>query len=306
MRTYATSPRKERGIAVISAILIAALVASLAFALSARERLWLNQIENRNDLSAAQSAAFSAIDLARLSLRDDMRNNLVDHLLESWTVPIPPIDVEGGKVNGRLSEMQGRFNLFMLQSGGQPSPDGIETLRRLLATRNLPSEWADKLAHAMATRAAMMQTVKTSTPGLLLGKVLPVANLSELAELAGIDAAQISPLDPLLTILPESTSINVNFAPPEVLVAVTPGLTLGEADRIVGQRAAAHFKSRQAYLSALPERLRSASATFDYGVESIYFMSEVEAWFGRAHLRVQALVYRQRNKMPELIWVRRL
>ena len=46
MRRQRIIPKKERGIALISAILIAALVASLAFALSARERLWLNQVEN--------------------------------------------------------------------------------------------------------------------------------------------------------------------------------------------------------------------------------------------------------------------
>ena len=49
--------RRQRGIAVITAILIAALVASLAFALSTRERLWLRQVENRNDFSAAQAMA---------------------------------------------------------------------------------------------------------------------------------------------------------------------------------------------------------------------------------------------------------
>ena len=105
-------PRKQRGIAVVTAILIAAMVASLAFALTARERQWLNQMENRNDLSAAQSAAFAAVDLARLTLRDDMRNSQVDHLLETWTVPVPPINVDEGQVAGRLVELQGRFNLF--------------------------------------------------------------------------------------------------------------------------------------------------------------------------------------------------
>ncbi|MFZ4538643.1 type II secretion system minor pseudopilin GspK [Propionivibrio sp.] len=300
------SPRKERGIAVITAILIAAMVASLAFALSARERLWLNQMENRKELSAAQAVAFGAIDLARLTLRDDMRNNQQDHLLETWTVPIPPIGVEEGKVSGRLIEMQGRFNLFTLQNRGAVNQAGVGALQRLLATRNLPTEWAGKIAHAMASQAAIGQPEQADAQNQHLRKLLPVANLSELAELTGIEAGKLAALESLVTILPETTAINVNFAPPEILMAITPGLSIGDAELIVNRRASAHFKSSQDYLNALPERLRSISGSSAYGVESQYFLSDVESWFGRAHLRYHALIYRQRNKMPEVLWVKRI
>ena len=299
MRRQRIIPKKECGIALISAILIAALVASLAFALSARERLWLNQVENRRDLSAAQAVAFASIDLARFALRDDMRNSQLDHLLETWTVPIPPIAVEEGKASGRLIEMQGRFNLFALQRAGKPDLAGVDMLQNLLAARNLPSDWALKMARAMATQATLL-------PAPNERKLLPVANLSELAQLAEIDPARLVALDPLLTILPENTAVNVNFAAPEILAATTPGLTLGEAEQVVSRRAAAHFRSVQDYVNALPERLRGIASTTRYCVESQYFIAEVDSWFGRAHLRYHALIYRQRNRMPELLWVRRI
>ncbi len=306
MRHGQSSVAGQKGVAVISAILIAALVASLAFAVSSRERLWLNQIENRQDLSAAQTVALSAIDLARLTLRDDMRNNQVDHLLETWTVPIPPISVDEGKVGGRLSELQGRFNLFSLQESGKVNAKAIAALKSLLAARSLPVDWADKLAAAMARQAVKMRPKETPMAAGSAGKWLPAANLSELAELAGIDAAKLASLDALVTILPEATPVNVNFAPPEVLVAFTPGLSLGEADQIVSRRASEHFKNVQSYVNALPERLRKELDSSAYGVESQYFLSDIESWFGRAHVRVNALIYRQRNKMPELVWVRRI
>lgn len=306
MRHDRISVAGQRGVAVISAILIASLVASLAFALSSRERLWLNQIENRRDLSAAQTVALSAIDLARLTLRDDMRNNQVDHLLETWTVPIPPISVEEGKVGGRLSELQGRFNLFGLQEDGKVNAKAIAAFKSLLAARSLPVDWAEKLAAAMARQAATTRPLRASAAGSVAGRLLPAANLSELAELAGIDAAKLAALDALVTILPESTSVNVNFAPPEVLVAFTPGLSLGEADQIVSRRATEHFKNVQSYVNALPERLRKNLDSSAYAVESQYFLSDIESWFGRAHVRVNALIYRQRSKMPELVWVRRI
>lgn len=299
-------PRKQKGIAVITAILIAAMVASLAFALSARERLWLNQMENRNDLSAAQSVAFAAIDLARLTLRDDMRATQFDHLLETWTVPVPPINVDEGRASGRLAELQGRFNLFNVQSAGKVSQTGLSVLQRLLATRNLPTQWAERIALAVARQAALAELQVKDTPGKVRNKLLPLANLSELAELTGIDAGQLAALDPLVTVLPEATAVNVNFAPPEVLIAVTPGLAPGEADRLVSRRAAAPFKSAQEYVGALPESLRATAVASAYTVESQYFLSEAEAWFGRAQVRLQALIFRQRSRMPEVVWVRRV
>ncbi len=304
MRTPPPSLGKERGIAVISAILIVALVASLAFSLSARERLWLNQMENRKDLSAAQAVAFAAIDLARLALRDDMRNSQSDHWLETWTVPIPPINVEDGKVSGHLVEMQGRFNLFNLQKGGKINPTGVAAFQALLVVRNLPIDWADKIATALASQAAMLEGQQNGVQNF--DRMLPVANLSELANLTGIDAGKLAALDSLVTILPGSTAVNVNFAPPEILVAITPGLALGEAEQIVSRRASAHFKTSQDYVSALPERLRSLSGRSSFIVESNYFLSEVESWFGRAHWRFHALIYRQQNRMPEVLWVKRI
>jgi general secretion pathway protein K len=296
--------------ALIMAILIAALVASLAFALSARERLWLTQIGNRNDLAAAQSTVLSAIDLARLSLRDDMRNNHADHLSELWTVPVPPTDVGEARVGGRIVELQGRLNLYTLQSDGKINEAGMLALQRLLSTRNLPAAWAGKMAEATATQAALwLKTRKTDAAAArLTGKLLLVSRLAELAGLAGLSGADIEKLttiESLTAFLPESTPVNVNFAPPEILMAVTPGLSLKEAESLVNHRARAHFTSAQQFVSALPEKLRASTPAALYTVESQYFLAEAEAWHGRAHVRLQALLYRQRSKMPEIVWVRR-
>ena len=297
--------------ALITAILIAALVASLAFALSARERLWLTQLGNREDFAAAQSSALSAIDLARLTLRDDMRNNQIDHLLEAWTVPVPPINVEEGRVGGRLVELQGRLNLYTLQSDGKVNAAGLLALQRLLSTQNLPSDWAGKLAAAMAAQVKLWQDAQKADAAAarITGKLIPAADLADLAGLAGLsgaDAERLAAIEPLTVLLPESTSVNVNFAPPEVLMAVTPGLSLKDAETLVGRRARGHFTSGQDFVNALPEDLRASARPALYTVESQYFLSEAESWFGRAHVRLQALLYRQRARMPEIVWVRRL
>ena len=305
MRSFCSAPQRQRGIAVVTAILVAALVASLAFALTARERQWLNQMGNRNDLSAAQANAFAAVDLARLTLRDDMRSSQADHLLEAWTVPVPPIDIDEGKVGGRLSELQGRFNLFTLQSVGKVDERALAALQRLLAARGLPTAWAEKIAAAMTAQALQIELQASRTASKTRHKLLPIANLAELAALTGIDAAKLAALETLVVILPEASAVNVNFASPEVLMAVTPGLNTTEAEQLVSRRASAYFKSVAEFTAALPERLRTTAVSSAYTVESQYFLFEAQSWFGRAQVRLLALLYRQRNKMPEIVWVRR-
>ena len=132
-----------------------------------------------------------------------------------------------------------------------------------------------------------------------------LAELADLAGLTGAEAGRLAMIEPLTAFLPESTPVNVNFAPPEILMAVTPGLSLKEAESLVNRRARAHFTSAQEFIKALPEKLRpSAPATF-YTVESQYFLSEAEAWYGRVYVRLRALLYRQRGRIPEIVWVRR-
>ena len=293
--------RQERGIAVITAMLIAALVASLAFALSTRERLWLRQVENRHDFNAAQIMAIAAMDLASLTLRDDMRDNNVDHLLESWTTPIPPVNVEQGRVGGRLSELQGRFNLFNLQENGQPEKTAIAALEKLLAQNSLPVEWAKKLAELMASQTSLLSRQKT---GAALAP-LPFHNLADFEEMAGIESGKLQTLDAWITLLPETTPVNVNFAGPEVLAAVTPGLSLAQAEQIVGERLGGHFKTVQDFLKALPEQVRGNARTNSYTVESRYFLIETAALFGQIQAHYRGLIRRDKGQMPVLLRVER-
>lgn len=306
MKHYRASRKNEQGMALVTAILIVAFVASLSFALSARERLWLTQTENRNDVMTAQNIIWAAVDLARLSLRDDMRNTVVDHLMETWTLPVPSINVEQGRVRGRLVEMQGRFNLLTVQSEGKINQRGVDTLQRLLSACDLPSVWADRLAAVLAAQVALWQTAqRQDKANMAIVRTLPVANLSELAVLAGIGPEKLEALDPLVTILPEVTAINVNFAPPEVLVAAVPGLSLSEAESLVGRRASRYFRSGQDFVNALPQKLQLHTPPSLFTVESQYFLAEVYAIFGKAQLHQFALIFRQRNQMPEIVWWKR-
>ncbi|MGL6041599.1 MAG: hypothetical protein ACRC01_10425, partial [Deefgea sp.] len=121
-----TSKLKQRGVAIIAALMVAALVASVAGLLMLRQQRALQQLEIRKDTAEARAATWSVLQLVRLTLRDDARAGQPDHLLKPWAVPIPEIKIENGAMSGRLTELNGRFNLAnLLDKDGQLNPAGV-------------------------------------------------------------------------------------------------------------------------------------------------------------------------------------
>lgn len=291
--------KNQQGVALITALLIAAMVAAMAMTLASRTNLWLNQTQNRQDYSSGQVIARGAIELARLTLRDDARNNQTDHLQESWTMPIPAVNAEEGKVGGRVIEMQGFFNLAnLVTSAGEMDKTALEGFRRLLANIGLDPSLADKLENDLKPKAAMLARAKAA-------KLFPYVDLAELGEISGFDTATILRLQQYVVILPETTAVNVNFAGPEVLAAVTPELSVGDAGSIVSRRSGSHFKSVDEFVEAVPESLRGKLTRSAYTVQSTYFLVEADAWFGRVHLRYHALLARSSAANPSIVWMRR-
>ncbi len=298
MNRYGQIQARQRGVAIITAVLVSALVAALSMTLASRTRLWLNQVQNRQDAASAQSIAFSAIDLARLTLRDDARNNHVDHLQEPWAIPIPAINAEEGRVAGRIVELQGHFNLANLVKDGKLDTLALAGLRRLFANLGLAPAGVDALEETLAKELAARRKAKVAVR-------FPYVDLADLARIPGFDPATLARLENFVVVLPEVSRVNVNFVGPEVLAAMLTDVSTGEAGSVIGRRAGSHFASLTDFSNAFPPALRGKLDQSVFTVESRYFLVETDAWFGRVHLRYQALLARSGSSLPELVWVRR-
>ncbi len=298
MRTDTYVHHRQLGVALITALLISAMVAALAITLVSRTNLWLNRAQNRQDAASAQLLVAGAIDLARLTLRDDARKNQVDHLQEAWTIPIPAINAEAGKVGGRIVELQGLFNLANLQTDSQVNAQWVKGFERLLANVGLNPG----LAEALAT--ALKQEIEArKKAGVTLA--FPYGDLADLATIPGFDGVTLQKLKEVAVVLPQTTRLNINFAGPEVLSAVFTALTNSEAAQVVNQRSGTHFASINAFLQALPEAMRNKVSSSDCTVQSSFFMAEVDVAYGRVQMRYHALLQRSGSKTPDVIWVRR-
>ena len=64
----------------------------------------------------------------------------------------------------------------------------------------------------------------------------PPRGVQELGAALGLDPAVRDELQRTMTLLPANTLVNVNTAPPEVIAALAPGLSIGQARAIAGER----------------------------------------------------------------------
>jgi general secretion pathway protein K len=114
----------------------------------------------------------------------------------------------------------------------------------------------------------------------------------------GIRAETVAALMPYVTILPESTPVNLNTASAEVIYASVGGLDLSSAQKFVQARGQSHFDNLTDAAKALGVK---SLDTAQFSVSSKYF----EAW-GRLRLedRTQeetALIFRDGGN-TRLVW----
>lgn len=306
-----TSLRRQSGIAIITAVAVAALVAALAGAMAFRHSLWLRQVENQQDLTQARGVARAAVDLSRLTLRADVRQNVYDHPRESWAIPIPSLPVEQGSAGGAISDVQGRYNLNNLIREGVVSEADLRAFKQLLESAGLATDlanavldWMDADAETRYPGGAEDREYLAETPPRRAAN-RQFFDLDELRQVRGFTPAIVEQLRPYVMAMPRITKVNVNFATPEVLSALLPGLDVSTASTILREHASNPFQTIDAFKEALPTAARSETVPGVVDVRSDYFFADVDARFGRVTVAYRTLLERNGDEVPRVVWMRR-
>jgi len=306
------SLRRQQGIAIIMAVAIAALVAAIATFMAFRQNLWIRQVENQHDLAQARTVALAAVDLSRLTLQDDARQNQTSNATQAWNIPIPNLPVEQGNAGGQILDVQGRFNINnLVNNGGLISEPDLESFKRLLTAMGMSAElapavvdWIDAGSESRLPGGAKDQYYLALDPPRRAAN-RPMFDVAELAMVKGFDADSAKRLAPYLIALPQHTTVNVNFAPPEVLVAMIPGLDSAAAQAIAKRAKTQPFASLDDFRKLLPGSLGDHVQSDYMGVETHYFFSDVDARFGRVTVSYRALLERNGAALPRVVWLRR-
>ena len=300
------SKPRQNGAAIIMVLLIVALATSLAAFMAQQQSLWQRQVESQFDRAQARRIGVAGIDWARAVLGEDARVNNYDHGKEMWALRLPALPVEGGEVVGVIEDRQGLFNLNNLVRNGATSAPDVAQFQRLLALLGLPEELATALADWMdADSDAQYPGGAEDVYYLGLARPYRAANraLTELGELALVkvfDGRTIESLRSFVAVLPAPGPVNVNFAPPEVLAAVLPDMSLSDARVLVQQRGGRPFESVADFVQRGGIKMSDENKSF-ISVSSQFFLVTGRASVGRAQVTTQALLQRS-SGWPSVVW----
>ena len=319
---HAPPLRRQRGAALLLAMLTVTLVATLAA--NALWQQWRALEIERAERQRAQAAWIlaGALDWGRLILREDARGNQTngnpDHLGEPWALPLEEARLSSflaadrnnnadnaleAFLSGEMTDLQSRLNFNNVvrertrsQPGDnppQPQP-GAPAARTveisepdLLMLRRLYELLGLPQAELNTASQALLESTRLALSDPLPSRspLLP-AKLSQLAWL-GISPQSLARLEPHLTVLPQRSTLNLNTASAEAIAASLPGLDLAQARRLVSARERTPFRSLGDAAKLLPEGpLRPNDQA--HGVRSAHF--EV-----RGRLRLDDTIIEERS-----------
>ena len=139
--------------------------------------------------------------------------------------------------SGGLEDEQGKYNLYNLARAGVPQPAEEQVLLRLLGLLRLPDTLAPRIIDIVAMGQPPAQPAEAPPSAAQPPARAPLPRgVQELGAALGLDPAVRDELQRTMTLLPANTLVNVNTAPPEVIAALAPGLSIGQARAIAGER----------------------------------------------------------------------
>lgn len=305
-RNRRAGPRTQRGVALITAVLIVALALILASDVSFKGYLDQRRFSTGFALDQGYQVALGAEAWAADILRRDAQNSKIDDLTEEWATPMPPLPIDGGQIEGYLEDMQGRFNLNSLvnaQPGGATTIDerAVARFRRLLELLELEERWADVIADWLDSdgepsgfQGAEDNVYTALTPPYRTAN-MAITRTSELLALAELDLATYRKLEPYVTALPLDARLNVCTALPEVLDAYR----LGEVEFTPARDNVAEtrqeqgcYPDKQTYLSVITDAQLRQELESLLVEQSAYFRATIWVTIGTVQFTQYSLLYR--------------
>jgi len=300
--------RHQQGLALITAVLVVAIVATVATTLALGEQVWFRQAMNMSARAQAESLRAGALNYAAILLtRDDAK---IDHLGELWAQPLPPLPVEDGMIAFAVSDAQGRFNLNnLVTSNGAQSKFHIEMFKRLLTSQDIDPglsetlfDWLDPNSTAIPGGAEDIEYLSLPQPYRSANQ--PLQSVDELRLVKGFSAKDVEKLRPYVTALPvNNTSVNVNTAPEQVLAALCANLPAAALQPVLDGRVSQPFTESKQFLERLPSCTPTPQPAL-YNVKTGYFVVTIDIRYGRLQRRTEGLIERGVGKPATVLWHR--
>ena len=324
-------PPKQKGVALILALLIMAAVAAMATYMHSDFDRSLRFAENRQFGAQGLQLLGGSEEAAGFYLSEDLKDNQVDNLGEPWAKPYSfPLEI--AVVQLAMEDMQGRLNINNLQGkvSGEVQRNAVHErftvpqrrfIRLLQSFEELPLDQNEALEITEAVidwldpdddttgfgGAESSYYQSTATPGYLPAN-REMLSVSELRQVKGVTPELYQLLAPYLCALPAGTPLNVNTANARVLRTLNISdqlspLSLEDGDELASERGDSGFADTDAFfdnalMSDLQDRATRSGqflSSDELSVSTSYFMLRTEAVVAQRRNYGQSLLHRTEN-----------
>lgn len=305
-------PRRQRGIALITAILVVSLAVIAATAVLSAGSLAIQRTATMQETEKAWWYAVGVEAWVKTLLQRDARENKYDALNDIWAQPVDFLPVEQGFLTGRIVDLQGRFNL---NNFGATQPEVFKQWQdifiRLFEQLELEPQLARPLSEAIrdwvdtdqsptpydgAEDNEYLQARAPQVPYRAANRMM--MSVTELMAVKGISKELYTALLPYVAALPVADSaINVNTAPERLLraLAIKPSSELEEFIRERSEKpleTSAELQSRGLF-NAPGDADKARMA-----VGSQFFQLRADATIGNSRVAIYSLFFRPTQGLP--------
>jgi general secretion pathway protein K len=307
---------RQRGFALLTVLLVSALIAILASTMQYQHALDIERSANRLAQSQALVVGLGLDAWIKKGLAFDQQYNQTDHLGEVWAQPMLPVAFEGGQVGGQLLDLQARFNLNNLQEPNVQRRQRWQNLLEQMVLKQSPSpqssawivpliDWLDADNEALPG-GAESEVYLLKTPPYRAANA-PLVLAQEALLLEGMTPVLFRQLQPGLTTLPQVTPINVNTAVPMVLLGLAPWFDEPLVEAWLAQRASQPAQSVADFYQFVASQsgrdgseIQTQIPDWMLAVKTDFFMLAGRVQFGRAEPLLYAVYHRTAERVTLL------
>ncbi len=286
MKRHSPPAAKQRGMAIISALLIAAVVAVIAGGMLTRQTVFTRSLEAEQLRVQGQWLLQGSLERSRQMLWEARQKDVLTRLDQPWAY------AQRGAFEGRIEDEQGKFNLRNLVNRQLPDAEQLQSFERLCRTLGIDPA----VSRRISQRVIGSYEVPAKYPML--------RSVDELSAIEGLDPVLLRRLQTYISVLPGQSWVNGNTASAEVLSAVVPQLSLSQAQGLVAERDSGQwFINRGDFVNRL-HLPQVAVESVQVGITSEWFRVQGQARREQRRVTIDALLHRPQERQPQVIWSR--
>lgn len=306
----------QKGVALITVMLIVALIAILATQMTARLQLQMQRTNNVGSNQQAYWYAMGAEAFAKSVLKQSLEENEnVTSLGQIWAQGENTFPVDFGEITGEITDLHSCFNLNALRTeeeeNGQTATKSVarKAFEELLLALNIEGVGdfeAESMADALTDWLDANDSISSSGgaedndyaakefPYLAANNYL--ASLAELRIIEHFTVDVINKLKDYTCVLPNTNTNQVNINTiaqdkPEILVGML-GISQNEASQVLSNREDEGFENVDDFfaLKELEKAKISAEQKAQFAVKSEYFKLKTTASFNNSYFAMSTIM----------------